>query len=172
MNADRTKSTAHAAEVFSAPRVPWGFVGRILIQWSPSTKLVSHRPIHGLDVDELSTYVAALEDPTAAPATLQWRGPNRVDVRARLEPSEVVSTQINYHPGWHAWVAGTARRIYSDGLGFMAVDPRCAGDCEIALEFDGGAESNACWAASSAVLLMVLAATARNFLKSRRLTPH
>jgi len=96
-------------------------------------QLVSHPPIHGLDVGELRTYVAAVEDPTAPPATLQWLGPNRAVVRTRMEPSQVVSTQINYHPGWHAWVGGTTRRVYADGLGFMAIDPRCAGDCEIDL---------------------------------------
>jgi len=88
---------------------------------------------------------------------MQWLDPNRAVVRARMEPSEVVSTQINYHPGWHARVAGTTRRVYADGLGFMAIDPRCAGDCEIALEFDGGVESKICLAASAAVLLAVLA---------------
>ena len=120
-------------------------------------QLVSRRPVNGLDVDELRTYVAALEDPAAPPATLEWQGANRAVVRARLEPSEVISTQINYHPGWHARVAGRARRVYADGLGFMAIDPQCAGDCEIALVFDGGLESKICRATSAAVLLVVLA---------------
>jgi hypothetical protein len=117
--------------------------------------------VHGLDVAELRTYVAALEDPSAPPATLEWEGPNRAVVRARLEPPEVISTQINYHPGWHARVAGMARRVYADGLGFMAIDPQCAGDCEIALEFDGGLESKICWGASAAVLLAGLVGFAR-----------
>ena len=120
-------------------------------------QLVSHPPIHGLDVADLRTYVAALENPTAPSATLEWLGSNRAVVRTRMEPSEVVSTQINYHPGWHARVAGTERRVYADGLGLMAIDPQCTGDCEIDLEFDGGVESKMCLAASAAVLLAVLA---------------
>ena len=124
-------------------------------------QLVRRRPIHGLDVQELSVYVAALEDATAPPATLRWQGPNRAVVRARLAPSEVISTQINYHPGWHARARGTSLPVFADGLGFMAIEPRCSGDCEIALEFDGDAESMACRAACVAVLLMALAAAAR-----------
>jgi hypothetical protein len=131
------------------------------------SQLVSHPPIHGLDVTELRTYVAALEDPAAAPATLRWQGPDRAYVRARLEPSEIVSTQFNYHPGWHAWVDGKPRRVYADGLGLMAVDPQCAGDCEIALEFDGGVESKACLAASAAVLLAAMAWVVRAVLRRK-----
>jgi hypothetical protein len=130
-------------------------------------QFVRHRPIHGLDVAELRTYVAALEDPTVPPATLWWRGPNRAEVRARLESSDVISTQINYHPGWHAWTGRTARRVYADGLGFMAVDPQCTGDCEITLEFDGGAESKACRTASVAALLVALAVAVRTALSAK-----
>jgi hypothetical protein len=140
-------------------RVPQ--VSAELVHVMRPAQLVSHRPVHGLDVAELRTYVAALEDPSAPPATLEWEGPNRAVVRARLEPPEVISTQINYHPGWHARVAGMARRVYADGLGFMAIDPQCAGDCEIALEFDGGLESKICWGASAAVLLAGLVGFAR-----------
>ena len=135
-------------------RVPQ--VSRWLAHVMLPAQLVWHRPVNGLDVDELRTYVAALEDSTAPLATLEWQGPNRAVVRARLEQSEVISTQINYHPGWHARVAGRARRVYADGLGFMAIDPQCAGDCEIALVFDGGLESKICWAESAAVILAVL----------------
>jgi len=122
--------------------------------------LVRHRPVHGLDVRELSTYVAALEDPAVPPATLQWQGPNRALVQAQLEPSQVISIQVNYHPGWHARTGGKSMPVFADGLGFMAIDPRCSGDCEVTIEFDGGAESKACRAAAAAVLLMALAAAA------------
>ena len=131
------------------------------------SQLVSHPPIHGLDVTELRIYVAALEDPAAPLATLRWQGPDRAYVRVRLEPAEIVSTQFNYHPGWHAWVGGKPRRVYADGLGLMAIDPQCAGDCEIALEFDGGVESKACLAASAAVLLAAMACAVRAVLRRK-----
>lgn len=79
-------------------------------------------------------------------------------MRAQVEPSEVISTQINYHPGRHAQAGSTSLPIFADGLGFMAVDPQCSGDCEIAIEFDGGLESKVCRAASAEVLEAALAA--------------
>lgn len=124
-------------------------------------QLVQHPPIHGLDVHEVRAYVAALEDPAAPPATLRWQGSNRALVRARLEPWEVISTQIDYHPGWHARAGGTSLPVFADGLGFMVIDPQCSGDCEMAIEFDGGVESKLCRTASAAVLLLALAAAAR-----------
>jgi hypothetical protein len=78
-----------------------------------------------------------------------------------LEPSEVSSTQIDYHSGWHARAGRASLPVFADGLGFMAINPRCSGDCEITIEFDGGAESEGCRAAAAAVLLMALAAAAR-----------
>jgi hypothetical protein len=121
-------------------------------------QLVRHPPVHGLDVGEVRAYVAALEDPAAPPVALRWQGPDQALVRARLEPADVISTQINYHPGWHARAGGESLPIFADGLGFMAIDPKCSGDCEVTLEFDGGVEAELCWAASAAVLLLALAA--------------
>jgi hypothetical protein len=131
-------------------------------------QLVSHPPANGVDIAELRTYVAALEDPGAPRATLRWQGPNRAYVRARLAPRDVVSIQFNFHPGWHAWIGGKSRRVYADGLRLMAIDPQCTGDCEIALVFDGGAESKACLAASAAMLLLAAGSGAMAFLRRRR----
>ncbi|MEP6962717.1 MAG: hypothetical protein ABI995_11610, partial [Acidobacteriota bacterium] len=126
------------------------------------SRLVAHVPIHGLDVGELRNYVSALEDASAPPAELHWRGANEATVRAQLAAADVVSLQINYHPGWHATVGGEARRVYADGLGLMAIDAQCVGDCEIALAFDGGTETKACLAAAGALLLAVIATCLRN----------
>ena len=73
----------------------------------------------------------------------------------------MISTQIDYHPGWHARAGGTSLPVFADGLGFMVIDPQCSGDCEMAIEFDGGVESKLCRTASAAVLLLALAAAAR-----------
>jgi hypothetical protein len=79
----------------------------------------------------------------------EWRGSREARIRARLTPGEVVSVQINYHPGWHA----TAGNVGPDGIGLMVIEPKCVGDCEISLRFDGGLESWLCRMASGAALL-------------------
>jgi len=91
------------------------------------------------------------------PAQLEWRGSNRARIRAVLAPGEIVSTQINYHPGWHAVAKGGIATVRPDGIGLMVVDPNCTGDCEITLEYDGGWELRLCRAASGGVLLVLLA---------------
>ncbi len=111
--------------------------------------LVHHAPVNGLDTAEIRRYVAALEDPAAPAATWDWQGDDKAVIEARLEPGQIVSAQITYAPGWHARVNGSARPIRPDGLGLMAVDPRCSGDCTIALEYDGGAELRTCRAVSA-----------------------
>jgi hypothetical protein len=115
--------------------------------------LVRPKPIGIVDNDELRRYVAALDSP-AAPASFEWLGTNRAVVRARLEPAQVVSTQVTYDPGWRAWVNGAPRGVYRDGLGFMAVRAECAGYCEIDLDYNGGIEAWLCRAASLGALLL------------------
>jgi hypothetical protein len=119
-------------------------------------RLVSHRPIHGLDLEEVRRFVAALDDPAAPPAALQWQGPNRAVIRAVLSQGEIISTQITYHAGWSARVGARGRTVRADGLGLMAIEPDCAGDCEITLEYDGGWEAKLCRAGSGAALLLLL----------------
>jgi hypothetical protein len=115
--------------------------------------LVRHKPISGADADELRRYVAALDDP-ASSASFEWRGPNRAAIRARLEPGQVIATQVTYDPGWRASVNGATRAVYRDGIGFMAVRAQCAGECEIELDYDGGIEAKLCRAASLGALLL------------------
>lgn len=118
-------------------------------------QLVHHEPVHGLDVDELRQYVAALDSPSAA-ATFEWRGSNRALIRAHLARGQVVSTQINYNPGWSAWVNSHKSSVGSDGIGLLAISPNCTGDCEITLEYDGGPEAKGCRTASLLMLLLLL----------------
>ena len=117
--------------------------------------LVGHAPVNGLDVRELRRYVAAIEVPAAPAATWNWEGNNKAVIQARMEPGQVVSTQITYYPGWHAQVNGAARKLRSDGIGLMAVDADCSGECTIILEYDGSAELRACRIASAVVLSLL-----------------
>jgi hypothetical protein len=122
-----------------------------------SEQLVRHPPLHGLDIHEVQSYVEALES-TSRPAELQWLSANSARLHARLLPGEILSLQMNYHPGWHAAIGGAPQAIRPDGIGLMTVTPNCLGECEIDLNYDGGWESRLCRLASAATLLLLLAA--------------
>jgi hypothetical protein len=105
------------------------------------------------DDEALRRYVAALERPSSS-ASFEWRGANQAAIGARLEPGEVVSTQVTYDRGWRASVNGAPRAVYRDGFGFLAVRANCAGDCRVDLVYDGGLEANLCRTVSLAALLL------------------
>ena len=123
--------------------------------------LVPRKPVGGPDAAELRRYDAAMENPTAS-ASFEWHGPNRAAIRARLDPTQVVSTQITYDPGWRASVNGAARTVSRDGLGFLVIAPQCSGGCEISLDYTGGLEAHLCAAASGAGLLACFLLFLRN----------
>jgi len=58
-----------------------------------------HDPVAGPDVAEARTYVAALERTDLPLAEWQWEGRNRARIRTQVEGDQVVSVQVNYHPG-------------------------------------------------------------------------
>jgi hypothetical protein len=118
--------------------------------------LVRHTPVNGVDVAELGKYVAALEDPSAPPATLVWHGYNSASINARMEPDQLISAQINWDPGWHARVNGVARPMRRDGIGLSVVETNCAGECRIDLEYDGGTERRLCRIASAGMPALFL----------------
>ena len=128
--------------------------------------LAPRKPSGAPDDEALRRYVAALDRPGAS-ASFEWRGANQAAIRARLEPGEVVSTQITYDPGWRASVNGAARDVYGDGFGLMAIRANCAGDCRVDLVYDGGLEAKLCRAVSGAGLLACLLLLLR-FLQRRR----
>lgn len=124
----------------------------------PPAELVQHTPVNGIDVAEIRRYVAAIDDPSAPAATLTWNGNDAAVIDARIRPGDVVSAQITWDPGWHARVNGARREIIRDGLGLIALDPGCTGDCRIDLNYDGGLERRICRIAAislPAILLIV-----------------
>ena len=124
----------------------------------PPSGLVHHPPVNGIDVTEIRRYVAAIDDPSAPSATLTWNGNDAAVIDAQMRPGDIVSAQITWDPGWHARVNGVPRKVFRDGIGLMAVDAGCTGDCRIDLEYDGGTERRVCRIAGMslpAILLIV-----------------
>lgn len=101
---------------------------------------VVETPIGNLDADPVLPLAQALEDPSLPLASFAWQGSDRARIAADLRPQHLLFVQVSYHPGWRALVNGEPRPIRKDGLGFMIVEPRCQGPCEIALTWDGGLE--------------------------------
>jgi len=102
---------------------------------------VQRLPIHGLDVDPLRPYVAALDDPALPLAEMRWLASNRIGISAQMEPGQVISVQESYAPGWRATANGRAAVVRRDVLGLLVVEPGCAGPCTIDLVYDGGTEA-------------------------------
>ena len=96
--------------------------------------------MHGLDVEPLRPFVAALNDPQLPLAPMEWKSRASARIAADLRTGDLVSVQVTYHPGWHAMVNGSERRIESDAIGLMVIHPECAGACAIDLIYDGGRE--------------------------------
>ncbi len=90
----------------------------------------------------------ALDDASLPLAPLVWRNPDQARISAALAPSQVISVQVTYDPGWTASVAGRRVPIRSDQLGLIVIEPHCSGSCDVDLEFTGGPERAACLAVS------------------------
>jgi hypothetical protein len=122
--------------------------------------IVRRVPSAGYDTKDVERYVAGLDDPSLPATTFDWEGRNRIRIRATGSGGNVVSVQVTYHPGWHATVAGSPRKIFKDGLGLMWLRPECSGPCEIVLDYDGGWELRLCrWLSWLALAALAIVAT-------------
>jgi hypothetical protein len=111
-----------------------------LVYVIPAAAAVRTTPINGNDVAEATRYVAALNDPTAPQPKWRWTSRHSVEIETDLRAGDVLSFQEAYHPGWHATLNGTPRRISRDALGQMIVQTDFTGPCQIELVYDGGRE--------------------------------
>jgi hypothetical protein len=128
----------------------------------PPAAIARHDARDVLSYDELEKYVAALDDPTLAPAEIQWESFHQFHVRTTARLDQVVSVQTSYHPGWHASVNGREAAITRDGLRFLVIHPKCDGPCEIEMTYDGGWEYKLCRLLSALTILGLILYTARN----------
>lgn len=113
-------------------------------------EVVPREPANGIDLAPMEPYRHALLDASRPQAEFTWLGVRDAVVRGRIPAGYVFSLQVPYHAGWRA--EGDVR-IGRDGLGFMTLAPRCEGECEVRLHFDGGWEPKVLRAASGAAWL-------------------
>ncbi len=134
----------------------------------PRSAIVERRPANGLDVAPLGPYIAALDNAAAPEARLSWEHPDHGRIEAKLAPADVISVQITYDPGWRARIGKRVVPLRADQLGFIAIEPQCAGECTIDLEFQGGAERNVTLAVSLLAVVGLLAMLLRSALPGRK----
>jgi hypothetical protein len=103
----------------------------------PRGAQVTRPPTNRIDVQSAQRYVAGLN---SAAARFYWTSRHSAQVLVSIQPGDLLSIQVSYHPGWRASVAGEPRRLSGDGLGQIVVDPNCAGNCTVELAYDGGIE--------------------------------
>jgi hypothetical protein len=167
---------ADSKDYFHAVANPGKFDGRLALVWReagdsiyrvplrstslahviPRSAVVDRRPINGLDVTPLQPYVAALDNPMTPEARLRWENPDHGRILAKMAPSDVVSVQITADPGWQARAGNRVVPLKADQLGFIVIDPQCAGECTIDLEFSGGVERRVTLAISLLVWIALM----------------
>lgn len=127
-----------------------------LVHAVPKQAVVGRAPVHGLDVEPLRAYVAALDAEDPGRAAAQWQHPGHAKIHARMQPEEVLSVQVSHDPGWEAWRDGVPVPVRADGLGLMVIEPGCTDECDIDLAFTGGAERTVTLWLSAAALAGLL----------------
>jgi hypothetical protein len=122
----------------------------------PASAIVRRAPRGARDIAEVERYVVALDDSSLPAAHFAWQSRNQIRITTTAATDQAVSIQVSYHPGWHARAGDRSLAVQSDGLGLMWLDPRCAGPCEIEIDYDGGWELRLCRAVSFAAVGLVL----------------
>lgn len=141
-------------------RVPRKFPGLARIVKSDLVRAL--RPLSSrIETEGLSAYVNAVE--TESPRAAEWKheGPDRMRVRARLEPGEMLLIQESHDPAWRATLDGGRQvEIRPDILGFMLLDPG-PGDHTIVLDFVTPLENQVGRGVTAVTGLIVLAMLSR-----------
>lgn len=116
--------------------------------------LVMIPPEYAMRDEVLRPYLDAVDDPAMPDASWEWIDRSHARITGNFSKGTVLSIQMAYHPGWHAAVDGQSRRIYSDGIDLMVVDPECDGQCTVELAYDGGKEMQiARWVSATGLLI-------------------
>ncbi len=129
-----------------------------------SSDLVQRPPVNGIDVAELRPFVAALEDSTLPMIKTNWTGPNTARIDGILGPDQLISVAMNFDKGWNATANHREVPVRRDGLGFIVIEPRCAGACEIEMHWSAGWEPRIAWIAALVALSALIFYCGRNAL--------
>jgi hypothetical protein len=131
-------------------------------------ELVPHHVRGNFAYADIRKYARATGDAARAAAAFEWLSGGKVRIRANLHPGDLLSVQVAWFPGWKATVHGAPAPVYPDGMGFMAIQPPCRGDCEIDLAWTGRGDL----APSAAVSICTLGLLAfLSFRRTRKTTP-
>jgi hypothetical protein len=147
-------------EAYKDFKFPYRFRGRLEQLWSSGddfiyrvpervdglarvirpSDMVKDPPASGIDVLELRPFVAALDDVSLPKANWKWNNVNSATITAGTRPEHVISVALNYHAGWSASVRGRPVPLHPDGIGFIVIEPHCAGPCTVEMKWSPGME--------------------------------
>jgi hypothetical protein len=133
---------------------------RSLAHVIPASKVVNRRPSDGLDIADLSAYVAALDNEPTPGASLIWRNPEQGEIVVAPAADQVISVQVSYDPGWQASANGHRLAVSADKLGLMVISPQESGPMRIDLRFTEGRERAICSMVSALAIVSALIALA------------
>jgi hypothetical protein len=136
----------------------------------PASAVVARAPIHGLDVEPVRPYVAALDDPALPVAEITWHGPSRALVHAPMKRNQVLSVQVTWAPGWRASVNGRKIPLRKDGIDLMVLEPGCDSVCDVQLNYGPTPEAWICRILSALTALSMIGLLVVRF-KGRRRDP-
>lgn len=151
---------ARSREAYKASNFPYRFQGRLPLLWRSgddfiyrvperapglarvvrSAEIVRHLPASGIDVAEMRTFVNALDDASLPVASFAWLDTNTARVTGTLAAGQALSIAVAWDPGWSATANGQSVPVRADGLSFIALEPNCAGACDVRLRWSPGAE--------------------------------
>jgi hypothetical protein len=149
---------------------------RSLAHVVPREAIATRSPMHGLDIDPVRAYVAALDDASLPLADLVWQSPSHGVIRAIMKPGQVLSVQVSYVPGWRARVQGREVPVHKDAIGLIVAEPACNGPCDVDLKFGPTREAWICRILSALVtlslwLLILLRVAAPGIFATTRTEP-
>ncbi len=108
------------------------------------------------ELDDLTRYVFATDDPARPQLGLRWNDTNTVDITGPVLPGNLVSVQINADPGWRATQDGRAIAVNRDNRGFVVLGALPAAVAHIELRYRGTAEQRVMAAVSAVAWVGVL----------------
>lgn len=100
-------------------------------------QLVREKPVGLHELQKVAQYARAMDDPAVPALSGKWDGKNRVSLWGDVPAGHVVSFQTKHADGWRARVGSRDVPVGSDAMGFLVVEPGCAGPCKVDLEWTG-----------------------------------